>query len=90
MKTETQENPKSVVLDIQGMTCASCAVRVEKALKKVPGVADAAVNFALERAAISLRPEVAPSASELTQAVEAALKDGSLWQRYRRGTHLLS
>ena len=30
-----------VVLDIGGMTCASCVARVEKALKKVPGVQDA-------------------------------------------------
>ncbi len=37
---------------IQGMTCASCALNVEKALKKVPGVKDASVNFASEKAVV--------------------------------------
>lgn len=39
-------------LKIEGMTCASCVVRVEKALKKVEGVTDANVNFATEKATI--------------------------------------
>ncbi|MBT6210893.1 MAG: heavy metal translocating P-type ATPase, partial [Woeseia sp.] len=38
--------------DVGGMTCSACAMRVEKVLKKVPGVLDAAVNFALERAEV--------------------------------------
>ncbi|WP_291318426.1 heavy metal translocating P-type ATPase [Desulfonatronospira sp.] len=40
------------VLDIQGMTCASCVRRVEKALRDVPGVLQAEVNFASERALV--------------------------------------
>ena len=45
----------SVTLDlgIEGMTCASCVSRVEKALKKVPGVQDATVNLATESARIT-------------------------------------
>lgn len=43
----------SVTLDIRGMTCASCVARVEKALKKVPGVLDASVNLATEKARIT-------------------------------------
>ncbi|WP_230532208.1 heavy metal translocating P-type ATPase [Microvirga roseola] len=39
-------------LKISGMTCASCVGRVEKALKKVPGVLDASVNLATERASV--------------------------------------
>ena len=39
-------------LGIEGMTCASCVSRVEKALKKVPGVQDATVNLATESARI--------------------------------------
>ena len=35
-------------LPIEGMTCASCVARVEKALKKVPGVGSAEVNLATE------------------------------------------
>ncbi len=43
----------SLTLPIEGMTCASCVGRVERALKNVPGVSDAVVNLATERAAIS-------------------------------------
>ena len=39
-------------IDIAGMTCASCVARVEKALRAVPGVADASVNLATERATV--------------------------------------
>ena len=42
----------SLQLDIEGMTCASCATRVEKALNKVEG-ASAEVNYATERATIT-------------------------------------
>ena len=40
-------------LGVGGMTCASCVGRVEKALKKVPGVDDAAVNLATESARVT-------------------------------------
>ncbi|MDE2615411.1 MAG: copper-translocating P-type ATPase [Burkholderiales bacterium] len=43
-------------LGIDGMTCASCVTRVEKALKKVPGVSEAAVNLATESARVSYAP----------------------------------
>jgi len=46
-------------LDIQGMTCAACALRVEKALAKVPGVGRASVNLATERATVQAEPSVA-------------------------------
>ncbi len=39
-------------LPIEGMTCGACATRLEKALRRAPGIHDAAVNFALERAAV--------------------------------------
>ncbi|MEQ8391247.1 MAG: heavy metal translocating P-type ATPase [Thalassospira sp.] len=42
--------------DIDGMTCANCALRVEKALSAMPDVTSASVNFALERADISALP----------------------------------
>ena len=45
-------HPKAVSIDIEGMTCASCVARVEKALLKVPGVESAAVNLATERATV--------------------------------------
>ncbi len=45
-------------LAVQGMTCASCATRVDKALRKLPGVAVAAVNLATERVHVEAGPEV--------------------------------
>ena len=42
----------TLTLSIEGMTCASCAGRVEKALKAVPGVTGAEVNLAIERATV--------------------------------------
>ncbi len=60
----------STVLNIEGMTCASCVGRVEKALKKVPGVTDATVNLATEKATI-VTEDVLPTAT-LIQAIEKA------------------
>ena len=45
---------KPISIDIEGMTCASCVARVEKALLKVPSVASASVNLATERATVQL------------------------------------
>jgi Au+-exporting ATPase len=42
-----------VDLDIDGMTCASCVVRVERALTAVPGVTTATVNLATSRAHVT-------------------------------------
>ena len=42
----------TVELAIEGMTCASCVARIEKALMAVPGVTDASVNLATERATV--------------------------------------
>src|SRR5581483_4726338 len=41
------------MLALEGMTCASCAMRIEKGLKKVPGVLDAQVNLATERGTVT-------------------------------------
>jgi P-type Cu+ transporter len=57
-------------LDIEGMTCASCVSRVEKALKRVPGVLDVSVNLATEAAELTLAPET--PVSTLQAAVEKA------------------
>ena len=64
----------SLTLSIDGMTCASCVGRVERALADVPGVTSAAVNLATERATI--RGDVEPSA--LVRAVEAAGYEATL------------
>ncbi len=59
-----------VTLDISGMHCASCVVRVENALKRVPGVTHASVNLATEKATVTLAPTAAP-AEKLLEAVSA-------------------
>ena len=56
IKTETLRFP------IEGMTCAACATRLEKALLRVPGIETAAVNFALEQADVEIDPaQLSPS-----------------------------
>ena len=48
--------PATLDIGIGGMTCASCVARVEKALKRVPGVQDASVNLATESARVAYAP----------------------------------
>ncbi|WP_264737674.1 heavy metal translocating P-type ATPase [Cytobacillus firmus] len=50
---------KETTLQIAGMTCAACAVRIEKGLKKIDGVEDANVNFALEKSKVTFDPSKA-------------------------------
>ncbi|HXG40513.1 MAG TPA: heavy metal translocating P-type ATPase [Candidatus Limnocylindrales bacterium] len=61
---------RSLALDIEGMTCASCVNRIERYLRKVDGVVEANVNLATERATIVARPDV--TVDRLIAAVEAA------------------
>jgi Cu+-exporting ATPase len=56
--------------DIRGMTCAACSARLERVLKKTPGILDARVNLALERADIAVGPEITPEA--ISAAVDRA------------------
>ena len=63
-------SPERLELPIEGMTCASCATRIEKRLNKLEGV-EATVNYATENAAVVFDPTmVAPA--DLVAAVEAA------------------
>ncbi len=45
-----------LTIGVGGMTCASCVARVERALMKVPGVAEATVNLATEKATVTFEP----------------------------------
>ena len=58
-------------ISISGMTCASCVMRVEKALKKLPGVQQATVNLATESARVTFDPALA-SDGRLRRAVRDA------------------
>ena len=62
------------VLSIGGMTCASCLVRVEKALKKVEGVTDATVNLATERAEVTAHREMPGTALEIEKQLVLAVQ----------------
>ena len=68
MSTATDGN-REVELRIGGMTCASCAARIEKRLNKIEGVS-AAVNYATEQAKVTFPPEV--DTEQLIRTVEAA------------------
>ena len=62
---------KQTTLPVVGMTCASCVAHVEKALRKVEGVAEANVNLATERASVEFAPEET-AVEELITAVREA------------------
>jgi len=61
---------QEIALQVEGMTCASCVGRVEKALLKIPGVSSASVNLATERATVRALSTV--SAATLQLAVQNA------------------
>jgi len=64
----TDERRESLELDIDGMTCASCAARIEKKLNKVDGVI-ASVNYATEKAKVLV--PLGTTADDLIKVVEA-------------------
>src|SRR4029077_16342024 len=59
-----------LALPVEGMTCASCVNRIERFLKRPPGVEDAVVNLATEVATIRYLPEQV-GRTELVGAIEA-------------------
>jgi len=63
--------PHRIEFAVGGMTCASCVTRVEKVLRRVPGVRDASVNLATETAQVQAGPDVA-----LTALIEAVQRAG--------------
>ena len=70
MSTTEHSHSEHVELPITGMTCASCANRIERKLNKLGGVS-ATVNYATEKATVAYDPEVARP-EDLLGAVEAA------------------
>jgi Cu+-exporting ATPase len=67
---------RALALDIGGMTCAACAGRVERALARVPGVADASVNLATETARVRFAG-AGPATDLLLDAVRRAGYDAA-------------
>ncbi len=74
MSTRSLEELTKIELVVEGMTCASCVRRVEKALQKVEGVQNASVNLATETAEVELGDAAHSQlvASEILGAVEKA------------------
>ena len=64
----TLRSSDTLVFDVEGMTCASCAVRVERVLARQPGVDNASVNFAGGRARVRASSDTDPA--ELRTAVQ--------------------
>ncbi len=68
---EETEEPETVTLKIEGMTCATCAQRIEKTLNELEGVLEANVNFPAEKAVVRFRGEVS-GLEAFEKAIEAA------------------
>jgi len=68
--SDTATEPRRVVLDVDGMHCASCVARVEKALRGVDGVVEASVNYGAEVAEVRASPELVDDVLE--RAISAA------------------
>ncbi|MDI6830134.1 MAG: heavy metal translocating P-type ATPase [Actinomycetota bacterium] len=68
-KADGEAKPARVVINVGGMTCATCAGRVETALRGLPGVKEADVNLATEKAAVVFDPGSA-AVEEMVSAIE--------------------
>ncbi|MFP4213994.1 MAG: heavy metal translocating P-type ATPase, partial [Desulfohalobiaceae bacterium] len=71
-KAELPQEKARIDLAIQGMTCAACSARVQKALENLPGVLEAEVNLATEKA----RAVIDPAQTEVQQLIHAVQKAG--------------
>jgi P-type Cu+ transporter len=69
--TNGREQLARITVPVTGMTCASCVRRVERALSKQEGVAEASVNFAAEKASVTYE-SAATSPEELIGAIQDA------------------
>jgi len=75
----SKEKLERIDLPISGMSCASCAARIEKGLAGLEGVSQATVNFAAEKATVFFRPEQT-NLSNLIEKVKD-LGYGAKWER---------
>ncbi len=62
--------PAEIEFDVTGMTCGSCAARVQRTLQKQPGVVDARVNYATGLAVVEVDPTRGLDAADLEAAIE--------------------
>ena len=66
-----ESNRQDISLPVVGMSCANCALTIERSLKRTAGVEDTAVNFATERAQVAFDPSII-GAGELVKEIEEA------------------
>ena len=74
--TPEANNPRSLSLPVEGMTCASCVARVEKVLGALDGVENASVNLTTERASIDFNPAATDAGAVAEAALEAIGRTG--------------
>ncbi len=63
--------PLTAVLDVQNMTCSMCPITVKQALQKVPGVAEAKVDFEKKTASVRFDPDKADAAALVKATTQA-------------------
>jgi len=69
LSEQESSQKKRLRLELGGLTCSSCALKIEKQLNKQPGVAKAVVNFGLENAFVNYDPNIV-NTTDLIHAVE--------------------
>jgi len=62
---------KNITIPVSGMTCANCAMNIERTLKKLPGIREAAVNFASEQAGVTF-DDASVSVPDIVGAISKA------------------
>ncbi|GHO53224.1 heavy metal translocating P-type ATPase [Ktedonobacter robiniae] len=68
--SQTTYTSEQLSFAVEGMTCAACAMRIEKGLKKLPGVNEASVNLASEMTSVTFNPQQVDFA-QIAQKVDA-------------------
>jgi P-type Cu+ transporter len=72
MNLSSKDSARFVSIDIEGMTCASCVSRVEKALAIIPGIEAATVNLATEQARIRLKEAIPGISQHIIDVIQNA------------------
>ena len=90
--TQTDTGSRLIELEISGMTCAACANRIEKKLRKIDGVS-ATVNYATNRATITGIDDIAAAIAEVEKAGYGAHQrqgDDDVWSKRATEMHITS
>ncbi|WP_307201032.1 heavy metal translocating P-type ATPase [Paenibacillus harenae] len=78
---------EAVDFQIEGMTCAACANRIEKGLNKLPGVTNATVNFAMETARVEYSPSEISIADMQNKVQQLGYKANTKQEIENKGDH---